>query len=185
MGENTMATRPSTKSEAQHKINIGLSDEQREGVIEILKTSLADQYVLYLKTQKYHWNVVGPDFYQIHNLLREQYETLAEAIDETAERIRQIGGLAIGTMKEFLDHTRLEEQPGVYPNARDMLHDLLHDHEFTIRNLREAIDEVAEKCDDATTADFLTSQAEVHEKMAWMLGSMVADDHSLDSQKGR
>ena len=40
--------------------NIGLLDKQREGVVAILNTVLADEYLLYTKTRNYHWNVVGP-----------------------------------------------------------------------------------------------------------------------------
>ncbi len=179
-----MATRPRTSHERNHKIDIGLTDQQRRGSIDILNRIVADQHVLSLKTRKYHWNVIGPQFWAIHAMLEEQYELLAAAIDETAERVRQVGGNAIATMREYVELARLEEQPGVYPNARDMLHDLLHDHEAAIRNLREDIDRLADELEDQTTADFVTSLAEQHEKIAWMLGSMVADDHSLDEQEG-
>lgn len=167
-----------TKTDTQHKINIGLSDDQRQQVIDILTKTLADQYIVYLKTQKYHWNVVGPEFYHFHLLLEKQYDELNEGIDEIAERIRQIGGKAIGTMAEFTKTTRLSEDPGEYPAARDMLHNLLHDHEAIIRQLREDIDRLSDKIGDQTTADFLTAQAEVHEKQAWMLNASVDHDYS-------
>jgi starvation-inducible DNA-binding protein len=179
-----MASRPNTQHEKHHKINIGLTDEQRLGSIDVLNTVLADLHVLYIKTHKYHWNIIGPDFYFLHKMLDEQYEILAEQIDFIAERVRMIGGRAIGTMAEFLQRARLEEQPDVYPSARDMLHDLLHDHEEMVRTLREDIETVEKDFEDATTMDVLTQQAEVHEKMAWMLGSTVADDHSMDVQAG-
>lgn len=179
-----MATRAKTQHEMHHKIDIGLTDEQRRGSIDILNTVLADLNVIYVKTRNYHWNVIGPDFYPIHQMLEEQYELLAEQIDLIAERVRMVGGRAIGTMQEFIQRSRLEEQPEVYPNARDMIHTLLHDHEQMIRNLRKDIDTVDTKYNDVTNADVLTALAEVHEKMAWMLGSTVADDHSLDQQTG-
>jgi starvation-inducible DNA-binding protein len=161
-----------------HKINIGLSDKQREQTIDILNKALADQYIVYLKTQKYHWNVTGPEFYQFHIFLETQYTALAEDVDEIAERVRQVGGKAIGTMSEFLKTTRLAEDPGKYPSARDMLHELLHDHEAIIRQLREDIDKLSDEIGDQTTADFLTEQAEHHEKMAWMLGATIGHDYS-------
>ena len=179
-----MPSRPATKSEAQHKINIGLSDEQRLGSAQVLNTVLADLHIIYVKTRKYHWNIIGPQFFGIHTLLEQQYTQLADAIDVIAERVRMVGGRALGTMAEFIETARLEEQPEFYPNARDMIHGLLHDHEATIRNLREDIKKVEEEYDDVTTVDLLTQQAQIHEKIAWMLGSMVADDHSLDSQEG-
>jgi starvation-inducible DNA-binding protein len=180
-----MATRPATKSEKHHKIDIGLTDEQRQGSAALLNTVLADLHIIYIKSRNYHWNVIGPQFYGIHSLLEEQYTELADAIDVVAERVRMVGGRALGTMAEFISTSRLEEKPEYVPNARDMLHDLLHDHETTIRNLREDIKKAEEEYDDATTADILTAQAQIHEKAAWMLGSLVADDHSLNEQEGK
>ena len=72
------------------KPNIGLSDKEREGVVEILNTLLSDEYVLYTKTRNYHWNVVGPQFNDLHKFFESQYEALNEVIDDVAERA-QIG----------------------------------------------------------------------------------------------
>src|SRR6187200_978399 len=125
---------------ADEKINVGLSDEQRHGVVDTLNTLLADEHVLYVKTRNYHWNVVGPRFNDLHKFFEEQYTLLAEMIDETAENARQFGGVAAGTMKEFLDLSRLSEQPGHLPDENGMLQDLLDDHETVIRALREDIE---------------------------------------------
>lgn len=149
--------------------NIGLSDSQRKGVIDLLSKGLADEQVLYTKTRNYHWNVVGPQFHDLHKFLESQYEALAESIDDIAERIRSIGGKSPGTLAEFVKLARLKEEPGRLPNARTMIANLLADHESVIRQLREDIDHCEEKFDDAGTADFLTSKMEDHEKMAWML----------------
>ena len=51
--------------------NIGLTDEQREGVVQMLTTLLADEYLLYTKTRNYHWNVVGPQFNDLHKFFEE------------------------------------------------------------------------------------------------------------------
>ena len=63
------------------KLKIGLTEQQRDGVVEILIRTLSDLHVLYVKTRNYHWNVVGPEFRDFHKLLEEQYEQLGEAID--------------------------------------------------------------------------------------------------------
>ena len=55
---------------------------------------LADSYLIYLKTQGFHWNIVGPQFEPLHRLFQEQYTELAEAIDEIAERVRALGAKA-------------------------------------------------------------------------------------------
>ena len=129
---------------------------------------LADEHVLYVKTRNFHWNVTGLDFGALHELFEKQYDALADSIDEIAERIRMLGGVAPGSMKEFLKLARLDEQPGGKLEAGKMIAALLSDHETVIRALREAI-EVADGAGDAGTNDFLTGLLEDHEKTAWML----------------
>ena len=147
---------------------IGLSEEVRERVIAILNTTLADEHALYVKTRNYHWNVTGPQFHSLHEMLEEFYQKLAPLADEVAERVRMMGGRAIGTMAEFAEHMRIGEQPGEAPQARQMVENLLADHEQVIRDLRKDIDVVDHELNDQGTADFLTGLMEEHEKMAWM-----------------
>src|SRR5207248_7180197 len=105
--------------------NIGLSDEQREGVVQILTTLLSDEYLLYTKTRNYHWNVTGMQFNDLHKFFESQYEALDDIVDEVAERVRALGGRAAGTLEEFRKSARLGEEPGVVPAAREMLAALL------------------------------------------------------------
>lgn len=157
------------------KTSIGLNNEQRRTSADILNRVLSDQYVLYTKTRKYHWNVTGPLFYSLHQLLETQYEQLDTAIDEVAERTRSLGQPSIGTLKEFLECATLKEQPGEYPDAPQMIADLVADHEAVIKNLREYVDKTEEN-HDMGTSDFLTAQMEAHEKMAWMLRAFMEDE---------
>jgi starvation-inducible DNA-binding protein len=156
--------------------NIGLSNQQREGVVAILNTLLADEYVLYTKTRNYHWNVTGPQFHDLHKFFESQYEALDDIVDDVAERARSLGGWATGTLAEFSQQTRLSEHPGQYPNARTMISNLLADHEVIIRQLRADLETCAEKHHDAGTSDFLTGLMEQHEKTAWMLRAFLEDD---------
>ena len=149
-------------------VEIGLSGQHREAVGQILNALLADQHVLYVKTRKYHWNVVGPQFKSLHELFEEQYKAIAEEIDETAERARSLGVRAHGTMAEFTKHARLEEDPG-FPDAMTMVANLVRDHEAAVKQLRSDIDRCEDDHHDAGTADFLTALMENHEKTAWML----------------
>ena len=155
------------------KLNVGLQDEHRERIVDALNVLLADQFLLYTRTRNYHWNVVGPRFNDLHKFFEEQYDELAEMIDETAEVARQFGGVAAGTMKQFTDLSRLKEQPGHIPDESGMLNDLLNDHETIIRSLREDVERADEEFNAAEAADFLTSTIEKHNKMAWMLRSML------------
>lgn len=151
--------------------NIGLSESNRDHVVKILNAILADEYVLYTKTRNYHWNVVGPQFNDLHKFFEGQYEALNEIVDEVAERARSLGGKAFGTLAEFSQHSRLKEQPGRQPAALTMVSNLQGDHEAIVRTLRADLETVMEKHGDAGTNDFLTGLMEKHEKMAWMLRS--------------
>jgi starvation-inducible DNA-binding protein len=151
--------------------NIGLSESNRDSVVRILNNLLADEYVLYTKTRNYHWNVVGPQFNDLHKFFQEQYEALDEMVDEVAERARSLGGKAYGTLADFSQHSRLKEQPGKQPAAATMVANLQADHEAMVRTLRADLETVMEKHNDAGTNDFLTGLMEKHEKMAWMLRS--------------
>ena len=153
--------------------NIGLSDAQRRGVVDILTALLADEYVLYTKTRNYHWNVVGPQFNDLHKFFQEQYEALDDVVDEVAERARTLGGHAVGTLSELVQLTRLKEHPARYPDAREMLANLLADHEAIIRALRRDLETADEQHHDIGTNDFLTGLMERHEKMAWMLRAFL------------
>ena len=153
--------------------NIGLRDGDRQGVIAILNALLADEYLLYTKTRNYHWNVIGPQFNDLHKFFETQYEALDDIVDEVAERARSLGGRAAGTLEEFRKSARLGEEPGVVPAARDMIGALLADHEAVTRTLRADVDTVTNKFNDVGTADFLTGLLEQHEKMAWMLRAFL------------
>ncbi len=155
------------------KPNIGLSDTDREGVVKILSTLLSDEYVLYTKTKNYHWNVVGPQFNDLHKFFGSQYEELDEIVDDAAERIRSLGGWSTATITEFLELTRLKEHPGQYPDTRKMISNLLTDHETIIRNLRVDLETCADTYHDIGTNDFITGLMEKHEKMAWMLRAFL------------
>jgi starvation-inducible DNA-binding protein len=154
-------------------INIGLTDEQRKGVINLLNQDLADTYLLLVKTKKYHWDVVGPQFMTLHKLWQEHYEALTINVDVIAERVRTLGGYPVGTMEGFLKICSLKEHPGNVPTATEMVSQLLDDHEQIVRNLREHVEQCAKNFEDDGTADFLTGLMEQHEEIAWMLRSFI------------
>lgn len=155
------------------RADIGISEKNREQVVELLNNLLADEYLLYTKTRNFHWNVVGPHFHDLHKFFEAQYEQLDGIIDEVAERARSLGGRSLGTMAEFLKIARLKEYPREYPEAKKMAKALLDDHEELINLLREDLVACGDRYKDMGTSDFLTGLMEQHEKMAWMLRSIL------------
>jgi len=156
------------------KPNIGLTIEERAGVVDILHLLLADEYVLYTKTRNYHWNVTGSHFNDLHKFFESQYEELDDIIDEVAERVRALGSKTMATLREFSEKTRLSERPSEYPNSQTMLANLLADHELIVTNLRKDL-QMCNDFNDVGTGDFLTGLMEQHEKMAWMLRAFLEE----------
>lgn len=138
-------------------------------VAQQLDLLLADTYVLYTKTQNFHWNVVDERFYQLHKLWESQYEELADAVDEIAERHRMIGLKSPASLKQFLALTSLKESDSSLTGDA-MLEILVKDHETIIKNLHAGIKIATEHGDDGT-ADLFIERLRAHEKMAWFLRS--------------
>ena len=151
------------------KLNIGITEAHLKSSITILSSLLANEMTLYIKLRKFHWNVSGQSFMELHQLFEAQYTELEVSIDETAERISKLGGKTIGTMSEFSKLSVIKESPNVYPVQKEMLQELVKDHETLIVQFREDIDTCDSKNNDAGTADFLTGLMKDHETMAWKL----------------
>jgi starvation-inducible DNA-binding protein len=143
-------------------------------VAEALSRVLADTFTLYLKTHNFHWNVIGPMFHTLHLMFEEQYNELWLAGDAIAERIRALGCVAPGSYCEFSKLSSLQETEVVL-SANDMIAELLRDHETCARTARWALS-IARTAVDAPTEDLLTQRVMTHEKAAWMLRSILAED---------
>lgn len=143
----------------------------RQKVGDGLAHYLADTYLLYLKTQNFHWNVRGPHFYSLHKFFEELYQELAEAVDIIAERIRALHMSAPASFAQFLKLTSLDEETATV-SAEEMLKQLLHDHQTLSRNLSRLFQQ-AEQAEDEATVDLITERMRVHEKTAWMIRSTL------------
>jgi starvation-inducible DNA-binding protein len=152
----------------------GTEEQCRRETVEGLSRLLADTHMLYLKTHNFHWNVTGPMFYTLHLMFEGQYTELWQAGDLLAERIRALGFTAPGSYREFSKLTCLHEAEGV-PAAAEMISQLVRDHETVARTARWA-QSVARSAVDAPTEDLLIRRLTAHEKAAWMLRSLLAEE---------
>jgi len=152
-------------------IDIGIDEKQRAQIAGGLARVLADTYTLYLQTHNFHWNVTGPMFNTLHLMFEQQYNELALAVDQIAERIRALGFPAPGSYKDYAKLTRIQEMDGV-PDAEEMIRILVKGQETVVRTAREVFPS-AEGANDEPTADLLTQRMQVHEKTAWMLRSLL------------
>jgi starvation-inducible DNA-binding protein len=110
---------------------------------------------------------------ELHKFFEGQYEELDTVIDDIAERSRALGHYALGSLKQFLAITRLVEDESA-TDAKQMLQNLLNDHETIIRILRNDIVVSADQYKDAGTSDFFTGLLKQHEKTAWFIRSYLS-----------
>lgn len=146
---------------------LGIPQKEMKTSVKNLTVVLASEMVLYVKTRKFHWNVAGSSFMEMHKLFEEQYNELELIIDEIAERIGKLGEKAIGTMDEFKKYSILKESIK-YEEKDGMVNELLADYQKMITQIRNFITEIAET-DDFGTADFLIGILQRHEAQAWIL----------------
>ncbi len=134
-----------------------------------LKNCLADTYALLLKTQNYHWNVTGPNFFSLHTLFEGQYNELFLAVDELAERVRALGEKAPASFSEFSNLTNISEGDSSLDSSA-MIMDLYNSNEMIIETLIK-LRETAAKEEDCETEDIVIARIKAHQKSAWMLKS--------------
>lgn len=163
-------------STTSQEINIGINEKDRKLVCRGLSKLLADSYLLYLKTQNYHWNVTGKMFQPLHLLFEEQYKELAESVDVIAERIRALGEFAPASFASFSKLTSIKEETSI-PTAEEMIQSLVQGNEAVVTTAREMMGQ-AEDAEDDVTADLLIERMQVHEKNAWMLRSMISSNRA-------
>lgn len=149
----------------------GIDDQPRVELARAMSRALADSYMLSLKTQYCHWNVVGPLFYSLHQLTEVQYRDLFGAIDNLAERIRALGAVAPGSLQAFSKLSDIQEFID-RPSAEDMVRELANDHETCARRMRLVVD-AADAAGDVKTADMLTGRIGQHEENVWMLRAIL------------
>lgn len=155
------------------KAEIGISEVNSQLAANELMKILADEYVLYTKTKKAHWNVEGADFIAKHKFFESQFGELDLMIDRIAERIRSIGHFPEATLRSFLQLTRLTEMSIEENNSKGFIKELLSDHESIIITLRANIHRFTAEFHDQGSSDFITGLMEEHEKMAWFLRAHI------------
>ncbi len=144
---------------------------------ETLKTLLATSYAFVIKTQNFHWNVEGPDFPQYHQFLGDLYEEVYDnAIDQTAELIRQLDSYTPGSIARFAELSQIPDQTKI-PRAELMIAELAQDNAKILDMWKQAF-HVSEQADEQGICDFIAGRIDAHAKHGWMLRSMLKKDRA-------
>lgn len=140
-----------------------------------LKVILSTSYVFQIKVQNFHWNVEGSNFPQYHQFLDNLYSEINDnAIDQTAELIRQLDSYAPGSLTRFGELSLIEDQTKI-PRAELMMTELLNDNTVILNYLKESFT-VAEEENEQGIADFIAGRIDAHGKHGWMLRSILKRD---------
>ena len=146
----------------------GLDGQTRKKAIAILNENLAEVIALTLAVKQAHWNLRGPQFMAVHEMLDVFRTQLDDHIDTMAERIVQLGGTAMGTTQSVAASTTLHPYPTAIHSIKDHLEELVLRYGPFANAVRSAIDE-ADEVGDANTADILTAASRDLDKALWFL----------------
>lgn len=146
-------------------------DKLNQQVIDALRQTVASTYALMGQLHLCHWNVRGKSFFSLHDAFQAQYTELFTAVDEIAERIRAIGGLAPGGL------STLAQKAGIKEIAEDatadqMVQHLLEAHQKVLEDVAIVRDRAGE-AKDLATEDMMIGRKQVHQKAVWMLTSYL------------
>ena len=159
---------PRTKTAGMVETRNDLPADTRAALTELLNQHLADLSDLYTQTKYAHWNVKGRSFYALHKLFDELAESVEESVDEVAERVTALGGLARGTARMAAEHSRLEEFPPDTVAAEDVLRVMADRYAGTAAHVRAGID-LADEQGDQGSADLLTGVVRMLDKSLYFI----------------
>lgn len=154
---------------------LGLSHNARLYSCERLNQVLADTQILYAFYKKSHWLMRGATFYQLHLLLDKHAGEQLALIDEVAERIQTLGGVAVGDPRHAAEFTRIPRAPNGAEEVPAMLSRLLEAHEMILIDAHDAAAKVEEQGDDGSNDILVSSVIRTNELQCWFLAEHLVD----------
>jgi starvation-inducible DNA-binding protein len=155
-------------------IKLGWTTEEIAQITVALNAVLANYMVHYQKLRNYHWNVKGPEFFDLHDQFEKQYTQALANIDDLAERIRIFGEPPLSLLRDYLETSEIKETGSNLP-SEIMVRELLSDHRILLQYLYAAVD-VAASHEDSGTEEMLKVFINQLEKTHWMLSAFLANN---------
>lgn len=139
-----------------------------ENILNNLNTFLSDLNVFYRKLQNYHWNVKGKDFFVVHPKLEEYYTEINTQIDEIAEHILALGGQPLGTLKDYLNITKITEAENKKIDSTLVYNELIKDYTKLLQDVK-SIKNAADAEGEHKTSAMMDDIIEDYTSKLWML----------------
>lgn len=152
-------------------------------LLSALKEVLADAEVLSVKAHGYHWNVVGADFSQYHDLFGEIYDDVYESVDPIAENLRKLGEQAPASLREFLQMTSISDNNIGISAPSMMAEDLAAANRVMLRTLQRAFD-AASAANEQGIADFIAGRIDMQQKWDWQLTASMQKAAPMKTENG-
>lgn len=146
---------------------LNLDKEKINDTASELNVLLADYHLYYQKLRNFHWNIVGRNFFDLHEKFEEMYDDAKLKVDEIAERILTLRYQPISNYSDYLEKSNLKESPS-RTKDEEMVKILLEDHGKILIQMRKVI-EKADAAGDEGTIDMIGAYIGDIEKISWML----------------
>lgn len=140
--------------------------------IKKLNEFLSELEVMSVKLQNYHWNIQGVEFFVIHEKLEEYYEEVRMQIDEVAEHILAKGFEPLGTMKDFIQNSEIQEARNEKIKATEIISNIINDYKILQQKANE-IKVEAEEQTDYETSSLIDEYLTKFSKKLWMLNESI------------
>ncbi|MBN8549005.1 MAG: DNA starvation/stationary phase protection protein Dps [Deltaproteobacteria bacterium] len=147
--------------------SIDMPNKTCTAMVKLLNQHLANLFDLYSQVKQSHWNVKGPQFYQLHKLYDELASEIFEYVDEIAERATALGGVALGTVRMAAAESELPEIAATL-DGKKSIEVLVKRYAAVAAGIREAIN-TADEAGDKDTADLFTGISRTLDKSLWFL----------------
>lgn len=142
-------------------------------IVSELNVLLADYHLYYQKLRNFHWNVLGENFFDLHNRFEEMYDDTKLKIDEIAERIITLKYHPVSNLSDYLEIARIKESSPLKTD-KEMVSTIIEDHRILLDQFNKVIDK-AEKAGDEGTIDLMGAYVRELEKSTWMLNAWSKD----------
>ncbi len=146
---------------------LNINEEKLLPVVVELNTLLADYHIYYQKLRNFHWNILGQNFFDLHDKFEELYEDARTKIDEIAERILTLRYHPMSNLSAYLEASSIEESDTSLKDT-EMVQETLKAHEVLLRQMTKVVEQ-ADAVGDEGTIDLIGAYIRELEKMSWML----------------